>query len=470
MDIRCQQFTSEEIANEMLDFLGYQQNLYGRTLLENSCGEGNILCLAVERYIRDAYAHGYQSDDIVFGLERDIYGAEFVEKTYQKCIENLDSIAMRHGLGKIQWKIFHGDILTYPFTIKFDYIVGNPPYISYRNLEKKVRKCIKEEYSTCKKGKPDYCYAFIENAIQYLALNGKMVYLIPNSVYKNVYAQDLRNLILQYIEEIRDYPNRKLFDNAMTSSAIMLLRNGQYVQNLRYNNIPRDEQIVIDKRKLSGKWIFDDINIHQDEVYFGDFFNASMAVATQRNSVFVIDEHVKRNRNIERGILRPAVSPRNQKYGNKEYIIFPYMVRNHRVVNYSDDNFKKKYPHAYEYLKENKEELGKRDADKSAKWFEFGRSQALENMNKPKLLVSTIVTNVVNVYDVSSRAVPYAGIYIISDNGYDLENAKRILESDSFLQYIKGIGTPASGKSLRITASDINNFKFPVEELERQIY
>ncbi len=467
MDVRCQQFTSEEIANEMLDFLGYQQNLYGRTLLENSCGEGNILCLAVERYIRDAFAQGYQSDDIVLGLERDIYGAEVVAKTYQKCIENLNNIAMRYGLGKIQWRIFHGDILTRPFTVKFDYIVGNPPYISYRNLEKEVREYIKKEYSTCEKGKPDYCYAFIENAIQYLALNGKMVYLIPNSIYKNVYAQDLRNLILQYIEEIRDYPNQKLFNNAMTSSAIMLLRKGQYMQNLQYSNVPQNEHVVIDKMSLSGKWIFDGINIHRNELCFGNFFKASMAIATQRNGVFVIDERTKRRRNIERGVLRPAVSPRNQKYGNREYIIFPYMIRNHRVINYSDEEFKKKYPGAYIYLKENKEELKKRDADKSAKWFEFGRSQALQNMNKPKLLVSTVVTNEVNVYDVSSRAVPYAGIYITSDNGYNLKIARRILESDSFLQYIKGIGTPASGKSLRITANDINNFKFSMEELER---
>ena len=88
-------------------------------------------------------------------------------------------------------------------------------------------------------------------------------------------------------------------------------------------------------------------------------------------------------------------------------------------------------------------------------------------MNKPKLLVSTVVTNEVNVYEVSSRAVPYAGIYIISDNGYDLEIARRILKSSSFLQYIKGIGTPASGKSLRITANDINNFKFSMEEIGR---
>lgn len=467
MDIRCQQFTSEKIANEMLDFLGYHENLYGRTLLESSCGEGNILCLAVERYIQDAIAQGYKSDDIVLGLERDIYGAEIVEKTYKKCIENLDSVAKKYGLGKIQWKLFCGDILTRPFEIKFDYIVGNPPYISYRNLEKEVREYIKKEYSTCRKGKPDYCYAFIENAIQYLALNGNMVYLIPNSIYKNVYAQDLRKLILQYIQEIRDYPNQKLFNNAMTSSAIMLLRKGQYIHNLQYNNIPKGEYIVIDKGNLSEKWIFNDIDIPQGQVCFGDFFKASMAIATQRNGVFVIDKHLKISKNIEKGALRPAVSPRNQKYGNKEYIIFPYKVRNARVVNFNEEAYKNKYPRAYAYLKENEEELKKRDADKSAKWFEFGRSQALQDMNKPKLLVSTVVTNEVNVYEVSSRAVPYAGIYIISDNGYDLEVARRILKSSSFLQYIKGIGTPASGKSLRITANDINNFKFSMEEIGR---
>ncbi len=463
MDIRCQQFTSEEVANEMLDFLGYRHNLYGRTLLENSCGEGNILCLAVERYIQDAFAQGYKSDEIVLGLERDIYGAEIVERTYKKCIKNLEDIANKYGLGKIQWQLFCGDILTRPFKTKFDYIVGNPPYISYRNLEKGVREYIKKEYSTCKRGKPDYCYAFIENAVQYLASNGNMVYLIPNSIYKNVYAKDLRKLILQYIQEIWDYPNQKLFNNAMTSSAIMLLRKGQYVHNIRYNNIPQNKHILLNKEKLSEKWIFDDIKIPQEEVCFSDFFKASMAIATQRNGVFVIDKNVKMSKKIENGALRPAISPRNQKYGNKDYIIFPYMIRKGKVINFSEDGYKNKYPKAYAYLKENREELEKRDADKSAKWFEFGRNQALQDMNKPKLLISTVVTDQVNVYDVSSRAIPYAGIYIVSDNGYDLKIAKRILESSSFFQYIKGIGTPASGKSLRITANDINNFKFSME-------
>ena len=98
MDTRCQQFTSRDMAGEMLDFLGYRQNLYGKTLLENSCGEGNILCIAVERYIQDALTQGYTTDDIVSGLERDIYGVEIVKKTYEKCLANLDQVADRYGL------------------------------------------------------------------------------------------------------------------------------------------------------------------------------------------------------------------------------------------------------------------------------------------------------------------------------------------------------------------------------------
>ena len=69
------------------------------------------------------------------------------------------------------------------------------------------------------------------------------------------------------------------------------------------------------------------------------------------------------------------------------------MIRKDKVINYSEELFKRKYPNAYTYLLKNKKELEKRDADKSAQWFEYGRSQALQNMNKKKLLISTVVTN-----------------------------------------------------------------------------
>ena len=47
---------------------------------------------------------------------------------------------------------------------------------------------------------------------------------------------------------------------------------------------------------------------------------------------------------------------------------------------------------------------------------------------------------------------------------YDLDFAKRILESENFMDYVKKMGINISGSSLRITSKDIENYKFYIEE------
>ncbi len=465
MDIRCQQFTSHEISNNMLDMIGYRTNLYGQKVLENSCGEGNILGLIVERYILDAIDQNISLDKIKEGLESDIYGAEIVEATYNQCIDNLNMVAYRYRLEDVKWNVVNEDVLRRPFSITFDYIIGNPPYISYKNLELDVRNFIKDSYNTCKKGKPDYCYAFIENAISYLHKSGKMVYLIPNSIFKNVFGKDLRNLILPHLVEIYDYPNRKLFDNALTSSAVILLEKDSYIKEFQYNNVVKNYKIKLKKYGfgLADKWNFNlKIPVVDKVIQFDQLYKAGITIATQRNNVFVIDRETKIKYDIEQGALRRAISPRNRKYENEEYIIFPYNVREKRIIRFTEAEFKNKFPKAYIYLNENKKELYSRDSDNNARWFEYGRNQAVKNMNMKKLLLSTVVTNKIKVYDVSARAIPYSGIYIISEYGHDLDLARNILESEQFLEYVHGIGTPASGSSLRITSNDINKFTFKV--------
>lgn len=468
MDIRCQQFTSQDISNSMLDMVGYRTHLYGKKVLENSCGEGNILALIVERYILSELEEKKSLKAIRKGLEKDIYAVEIVEDTYKKCISNLDAIASKYGIANVSWNVVNGDVLENPFKIKFDYVIGNPPYISYGNLEDEVRKFIKEKYRTCKKGKPDYCYAFIENAINYLNDTGKMVYLIPNSIFKNVFGKDLRALIAPYLTVVYDYPNRKLFEKALTSSAIMILEKGSYKEKFRYNNVAHKLKFELRKNQLSDKWSFATPRqeIFSEEITFDRIFKASITIATQRNNIFVIDDETRKKYEIERGAWRTAISPRNQAYGIKEYILFPYRIIRDVIRHYNEEDFKREYPNAYKYLEENKEELDLRDAD--AEWFEYGRSQAVQNMNKNKLVTSTVVTDNVKVYDVNRRAVPYSGIYIISEQGYDLSLARKILESKQFLEYVKKIGTPASGRSLRITADDINKFVFKVGDFVEQ--
>ena len=52
-------------------------------------------------------------------------------------------------------------------------------------------------------------------------------------------------------------------------------------------------------------------------------------------------------------------------------------------------------------------------------------------------------------------------VYIKKKNKkYNLDYAKKILESEEFMDYVKKVGINISGSSLRITSKDIENFKF----------
>jgi len=43
MNKKCQVFTPSDYVEKLLDSVGYKRGLYGKRILENSCGDGNIL-------------------------------------------------------------------------------------------------------------------------------------------------------------------------------------------------------------------------------------------------------------------------------------------------------------------------------------------------------------------------------------------------------------------------------------------
>ena len=95
--------------------------------------------------------------------------------------------------------------------------------------EEENRKYIRENFTTCKKGKFDYCYAFLEKGVGLLAPGGKMVQLIPSNIYKNVFADKLRKKLLPGVSTVWEYPNSPLFENTLTSSSILMYeREGRY--------------------------------------------------------------------------------------------------------------------------------------------------------------------------------------------------------------------------------------------------
>ena len=145
--------TPYEYVEEMLDRIGYVKNLVGKTILENSCGQGNILVPIVNRYIKDAKIQGLSDEHIAERLSQDIIGFEINQGQRTKCIESLDKICSSSGIENVRWNIMNQDFLTYNVSeIKASFIVGNPPYITYHDMTEEERVYLKEHYEVCKKG------------------------------------------------------------------------------------------------------------------------------------------------------------------------------------------------------------------------------------------------------------------------------------------------------------------------------
>ena len=282
---KCQIFTPKEQVAKMLDLALYTKNLYGKRFLENSCGDGEILIQAVVRYIEDCKKRRFSKKKIKLGLEKDFIAYEVDNKRVEECKNRLDTIAKQYKITDVVWDIRCEDYLASKSDTTYDFIVGNPPYIAYPDLPTNVQTYIKENFASCKKGKFDYSYAFIEKSYLQLSPKGSLVYIIPSNIFKNVFAKELRTIIKDDLYSIDDFPSEKIFEKVLVSPAIICIVKSSNSSELLYRVSGTEKSI--DKVQLKSKWIFDNSNVSTGK-RVGDYFKVSSSVATLLNEAFIL--------------------------------------------------------------------------------------------------------------------------------------------------------------------------------------
>ena len=464
----CQYFSPPNTVQELLDYSDYKENIFGNKILENSFGEGNILVPLVEKYIQDAINKKINLEKIKDTLEEEIFGFEIDSNAYSTCIRRLNRLVYSYNIFNVRWKnLIQGDFLTYDESTKFDFIICNPPYIDYRNLDNiELRNKLRDEFISCSEGKFDLCYPFIEKSIRILSSNGIFSAIIPVNIYKNKFAYNLRNIIKSGAQKIIVYPTQKIFSTALTSTSIFVYRNNNSSDYVSFKNATTNTAFNIKRNLLNNeKWVFvlssnNDVRKTSNIIKFGDIFSVSMVVATLCNKAFLVDKKTIENEKLETDIISPAASPHAFKSKIKEYVIFPYSYdENKHLTRFTDAEFSEMFPNVKKHLMQYKSCLDNRKSDKNCKWFEYGRSQALKKLCQKKLLISTIITSKVVTYILDESTIPYAGIMICTKSKYHtLDDAKEILSSPDFLKYVELIGTNVNSKSIRISSKDIENY------------
>ena len=469
---KSQIFTPNPLIKEMVKKISGIDELYQLKILENSCGDGRILLEIVKKYIDSCIMHCLTKDQMVHVLQENIFAYEIDNNLIRKCIKKLDELVYEYGIECIRWNIKCEDYLESKDNVKVDLIVGNPPYIAYPNLDKETRDYLKSNFKSCEKGKFDYYYAFIEKSYYALKSSGRLIYLVPSNFFKNVYAKNLREIVIQDLVSICDYPDSAVFENALVSPSIIEIVKDSLSDSFSYINKQKKhcKSKHVNKSNIQDKWIFEKQN-RKKKRRFGDYFKASICIATLSNDVFVIKHgqydsegkyFLTENYRIESELIRKAVSPNGKKREvSQEYIIFPYYFdKDNKRRKYTEEEIRMSFPEAYLYLIDHIEVLKNRKTEKNAKWFEYGRSQALDYMNCfPMILISSIISHKTKAYKLIDE-IPYSGIFILPKDGNSIDEALKLLNSDDFKNYISNVGVCLSGTSRRITPKDIEDFYY----------
>lgn len=270
---KCQIFTPDDIVKRMLDCLGYTNNLYGKAILESSCGNGQFLKEIVRRYVEDCVQKGLSRTKIKNGLGRDIFGIELDSVRHRECLDTLDAVTDNYGLKRVDWQIKQADALRHPYHRTFDFVVGNPPYVSYWDLDVSEREYIEREYNSCRYGAWDYSYAFLQDGFNHLNSSGKMAYIIPNSIFKTNSGRHIRNLLRPYLTTVLDFTTTNIFGEVLTSPAILIVDRNTEISQIEYRDLSKNKQSVVERTVLTDKWLFgcqeqSDTLTHR----FGDYF------------------------------------------------------------------------------------------------------------------------------------------------------------------------------------------------------
>ncbi len=170
----------------------------------------------------------------------------------------------------------------------FDFIVGNPPYVSIGHLSLEEKDKYRERYSTAR-GRFDLYMLFFEQALRQLSEGGRLVFVTPEKYLYVDTAQPLRKLLASRRIKELSFVREDVFEGFVTYPLITVVDNKAPAANTRVrlrDGSTRDAQMLSEQASwlsnLSGSKQESSAHLLADLCV-----RVSCGVATGADSVYV---------------------------------------------------------------------------------------------------------------------------------------------------------------------------------------
>jgi len=151
----------------------------------------------------------------------------FIEALRTQRYENVCAVELDGTLVNYEADEMHVEsFVSWTPTHKFSAVIGNPPYIRWKNLDKSQQEEIKlsRYWGELFNSLSDYLMVFIVNAVDALRTGGELIFVTPSFWFHTQHAQPVRDFLTSngYFTDIVTFGEAQVFEKV--SSSIVIFR------------------------------------------------------------------------------------------------------------------------------------------------------------------------------------------------------------------------------------------------------
>jgi adenine-specific DNA-methyltransferase len=379
-------------------------------IMDPACGTGNLL-IECFNHLKSIYINNLDHINKHKGvklkpnninahiIKHNLYGFDIDETAID--ILKLDLFSISNEVAE---NLFKEDYLLCENSIKFDIIIGNPPYIGPKAIDKEYSLRLKTLYNEVFRDKSDISYCFFKKSIDMLQERGKISFITSRYFLESSSGKDLRGIIREFmsIYKLIDFYGVRPFKGIGIDPVMIFMekekkesreievikplsdkgkKDGNFYRSLFLNEGNEYKRFFISEDSLHGdSWIIRDNTVKniisriegKCEFLLSDICTSHQGIITGCDRAFVVKRETAEKERLEEDVLKPWIKGsyirKNEVNRQNSFIIYSDLIKD-----------EEKYPNSIRYISEYKDKLSmRRECVRGIrKWYQlqWGRTQ-----------------------------------------------------------------------------------------------